>query len=383
MLTRALGPLAGFGAVSLLCIILAGCSTQPPIACAGTSGGGLCTNPNPLLYATTTSNQVLPFSISPSGSLTALTPAAGPANSGSIANLGLFLMFADPSANAVDSDQVNGTGTLTTVPGSPFSLGTAAAGPTSILAAPYGFFYATEPNGTIVGFTTPNDGTLTAPVPNSPFAAGLAPAQLAVATLAASAPAPNALYASDAAPSGGILAYTVDSAGSLTLIDGSPFATLPDWSAASVIVASPYLLVLLTSDVSDTNFGKVAVLAIDLNTGALMPVPGSPFAVGNAPAALAEDSSNHFFVMNAGDHTVSAFSIGSNGVLTAIGAPVAAGTATGGIALLPPYLYVADTNASSILTFHIDPTTGALTPAGSMTVTSPPLQLTVVNLPTV
>lgn len=341
MLTRALGSPAGFGVLSLLCfcLILTGCSTQPTIACAGASGGAQCTNPNLFLYATTTSNQVLPFSISPSGSLTALTPAAGPANSGSIANLGFFLMFADPSGNAVDSDQINGTGTLTAVPGSPFSLGTAAGGPTSILAAPYGFFYATEPNGSIVGFTTPNNGTLTAPVPNSPFAAGVAPSQMAVATLAGSAAAPNALYVSDAADiSGGILAFTIDSAGSLSPIAGSPFSASPNAAAGSVLVASPYLFVLLTSYTSLTNLGYVAVLAIDLNTGALTPVPGSPFAVGNAPAALAEDSSNHLFVLNTGDHTVSAFSIASNGVLTAIGAPVAAGTATGGIALLTPYL---------------------------------------------
>ena len=338
-------------------------------------------NPNPLLYATTTTNKVLPFSISPAGSLTALTPAAGPANSGSIANLGHFLMFADPSSNEVASDQVSGDGTLTKVAGSPFSLGTAAGGPTSILAAPYGFFYASEPNGTIVGFSTPDDGTLTAPVPNSPFAAGTAPWQMAAATLSASAPGPTALYVSDGGPSGGILAYTIDSAGSLHLIAGSPFGTLPDWSAGSVMVSSPYLLVLFTSNASLTNFGKVAVLSIDLNTGALTPVPGSPFSVGNAPVALTVDSSNHLFVLNSSDHTVSAFNIESNGMLTAIGTPVAAGTATGGIALLPPYLYVADTNASRILTFTIDATTGALTPAGSASVTNPPVQLTVVNLP--
>jgi 6-phosphogluconolactonase (cycloisomerase 2 family) len=251
------------------------------------------------------------------------------------------------------------------------------------LSAPFGFFYATEPDGTIVGFSTPNDGTLTAPVPNSPFAAGTAPVQMAVATLAASAPAPNALYASAGGLSGAIMAYTIDITGSLHLISGSPFATLPDWSAGAVIVANSYLFVLFTSNASDTNFGKLAALAIDSNTGALTPVTGSPFAVGNAPVALAVDSSNHLFVLNSGDHTVSAFNIGSNRVPTAIGAPVAAGTATGGIALFPPYLYAADTLASSILIFYIDPSTGALTSAGSMTVASPPLQLTVVNFPSI
>ena len=114
MLASALGSPARFSLVSLLCLILAGCSsTQSPIACGGISGGaggGMCTNPNLRLYATTTSNQILAFSVSASGSLTALTPATGPANSNSVASEGLFLMFSDQSTNTVASEQINGTG---------------------------------------------------------------------------------------------------------------------------------------------------------------------------------------------------------------------------------------------------------------------------------
>jgi len=381
--TSALGSPAKFAWVGLLCLLLAGCgSNKQPVVCGASSGAGLCPNPNVFLYATTTSNQILPFNISSTGSLTAFTPIAGPANSGSIASVGLFLMFADPSSNEVDSDQINGPGTLMTVPGSPFPLGTAGGGPTSILAAPLGFFYASEPNGTIVGFTAPGNGTLTGSVPNSPFAAGAAPSQMAVATLSASGPGANALYASDAGdPNGSILAYTIDSAGSLTPVAGSPFSAWADATPNSVLVASPHLFVSLTSMASLTDMGSIAVLAIDQSSGGLTPVPGSPFAAGNAPVALAVDSLNHLFVLNTANHTVSAFSIASNSVLTAIGSPVAAGTATGGILPFPPYLYVADTTASSILIFTLDPITGALAPAGSMPVSSPPLQLTVVNFP--
>jgi 6-phosphogluconolactonase (cycloisomerase 2 family) len=383
VLTRALGSPVKLCVLGALCLTLAACgsSSKPPIVCGGTNGGQ-CTNPNSLLYATTTSNQILPFSINTnSGALAALTPASGPANSNSIANTGLFLMFADPSTNEVDSNQINGDGTLMSVPGSPFALGTAAGGPTGILAVPFGFFYATEPDGTIVGFTAPGNGTLTGSVPGSPFAAGIAPEQMAVASLSASALTPYALYATGGGPSGGILGYTVNSAGSLNPINGSPFSVSPDWSAGSILVSSPYVFVLFTSNAAATNFGEVAALSIDVDTGALTPVPESPFSVGNAPVALAADSSNHLFVLNSADHTISAFSIGSNGVLTAIGTPAGAGTATGGMALLPPYLYVADTNASRILIFHIDPSTGAVTTAGSMSVASPPLQLTVVSFP--
>ncbi|MGP0017928.1 MAG: hypothetical protein ACLPHP_05120 [Candidatus Sulfotelmatobacter sp.] len=272
MFTPALGFPARFGVLSVLCVMLAGCSNAShPIICGGASSGGMCVSPEPLLYASTTSNQVLPFSISKnsSGSLTALTAAAGPANSGSIANLGFFLMFDDPSTNAVDSYQVSGSGTLMKVQGSPFPLGTAAGGPTSIVANPNGFFYATEPDGTIVGFSTPDDGTLTAPVPNSPFQAGTAPAQMAVSTLNPAAPGIAALYASEQGPSGGILAYTINSSGSLTPVANSPFPTLADWSAGSLLVANSVLYVTLTSNASDTDFGKVAAFTIDRNSAGL------------------------------------------------------------------------------------------------------------------
>jgi 6-phosphogluconolactonase (cycloisomerase 2 family) len=395
VLTPALGAPARLGVVTrpcvllsclTLCLALAGCaSPQHSIICAGAANVPVCMNPNPLLYASTTSSQILPFSISnTTGALTALTPAAGPANSGSIASQAIFLMFADPANNQVDSYQVNGDGTLMAVFGSPFSLGAVTGGPTGVLFSDYGFFYASEPNGTIVGFSATGVGALTTPVPNSPFAAGAAPAQLAAATLSTSAPGPTALYAVDSAnPSGGVLAYTIDATGSLTPVPGSPFLALPNSEADSLLVVNSYLVVSVTSMASLTDMGKVAVLSIDPNSGALTPAPGSPFAVGNSPGAITQDSSNHIFVLNTADHTVSAFNVESNGMLTPIGTPVAAGTATGGIAAYPPYLYVADTNAGSIVTLTIDASTGALAPAGSMAVTSPPLQLTLVSTPAI
>lgn len=390
MLPHALGPRNRF-VIFIFCLILTGCgSNRAPIVCGASNGAGnMCVNPNPVLFATTTSNQVLSFAIASNGSLSALTSNPGPANSNSLANLGLFLMFADPTTNQVASDQINGNGILTTVTGSPFSLGSTAGGPIGILGMPSGFLYASEPNGTIVGFSTSSDGALTGPVPNSPFAAGVSPAQMALATLSGSNS--NALYASDAAnPNGGILAYTVDSAGSLSPIAGSAFAAAPNSTAGSVLVTGSYLLVSVVSNATLLDTGSVAVLSIDQNTGALSPIPGSPFSSGHGAGSMVMDSSNHLFVLNQADHTVSAFSMGSDDTLTAIGSPVAAGTATGGITIgeissslvaNPPYLYVADTTAGSILIFSINPTTGALSPAGSLVIASPPLQLTVVSFP--
>jgi hypothetical protein len=339
-----------------------------------------------LLYATTTSNQILGFSINSSGSLTALPTTTGPANSESVTTYFNSLEFADPSTNSVDSvtvDQV--TGAVTPIQGSPFSLGISGGGPTSIAIGPYGYLYATEPNGMIVGLNTSSEvGSYGSPLPNSPYPAGIAPSQMASAAQGDSGT--FFLYVSDPGDStGGILAYSFDLSGSLTPLQGSPFPTLPNANPSFLLFAPYYpspgtqgtqfLLVSLTA------VAKVAVFAIDSSTGALTATPGSPFSVGNGPATLAADVSNHVFVMNATDHTVSAFVLGSNGVLTAVGSPVSVGTASGGMvyasSVSSEELFVADTTASAIWTLDIDQTTGQLTSSGeSLPVSSPPLQLT-------
>jgi len=317
--------------------------------------------------------------------LTALPPSTGPANSQSIS--GQFgLMFADQSSDSAYSYLVNGaTGALTPVPGSPFSLGAPNGGPTSIMVGPYGYFYATEPNGTIVGYgTTSQVDVLGTPLPGSPYPAGVAPSQMDFA--ANGDTGVFYLYVSDPGDAnGGVLAYSLDMTGALTPVPGSPFPTLPNaqpsvvrygtFYQSSVGPGGSFLFVSLTA------LGKVAVFSIDTSTGILTPVPGSPFPAGNGPGALVEDDFNHLYVVNGVDHTVCAFNVGSNGVLTAIASPVPAGTANGGMAYYPwNQLYVADTASSAIVTFNLDPSTGALTAAGPpFAVSSPPLQLAYVG----
>ncbi len=402
---RASGPTAVF--FLALSISWTGCGTSHVI-CPSTSnstcGCGLPASSAcpadfiPLLYATTTSNQILGFTINSSGALTAPTSTTGPANSQSIATIDGVLLFADASTNSVDSFSVDAvTGAVTSIRGSPFSLGTAGGGPTGIASGgQYGYLYATEPNGTIVGLSSGAEhGTFTSPLQGSPFSAGVAPSQMAMVEQGNSGV--FFLYASDPGDAnGGILGYTVDSSGSLTPIQGSPFPTLPSANPSFILSApyypsqgtqgTPFLFVSLTAA------AKVAVFAIDSSTGQLTQVPGSPFAVGNGPVSLTADESNHVYVMNATDHTVSSFNLGSNGVLTAIGSPVSVGTASGGMVLGNSVavfdssshvyeLFVADTTASAIWTVNVDPTTGELTASGQpLAVSSPPLQLIFVGI---
>jgi len=366
------------------------CPAASNSTCCGASSSACPIDAIPLLYASTTSNQILGFSINSSGSLTAIATTTGPANSERVAIDGNVLVFGDTSANSVDSFTVDlVTGAVTPIQGSPFSLGTLDGGPTGILVGPYGYLYATQPNGTIVGLNTSGEvGAFASPLPNSPYPAGVAPSQMASAAQGNSGT--FFLYAADPGDAnGGILAYSLDSSGSLTPIQGSPFPTLANSSPSFVLLApyysSPGTLGAQFLLVSLAEAAKVAAFAIDSSTGELTQIPGSPFAVGNGPNTLVVDASNHVFVMNAADHTVSAFNLGSNGMLTAIGSPASVGTASGGMALYSSAsaveLFVADTTASAIWTVTVDPTTGGLTPSGQpLTVASPPLQLVFVGL---
>jgi hypothetical protein len=366
-------------------VVVTGCGNSHRLVCEpaneSTCGCAACPlDAIPLLYATTSSNQILSFSISSSGSLTALPPTTGPANSQSVGSWFNSLVFGDASTNSVDSFAVGlGNGTLTPIEGSPFSLGTPDGGPTGLAENSMGFLYATEPNGTIVGVGTSSGlGSFGTPLPGSPYSAGVAPAEIVIPVTSTN------LYASDPGDAtGGILAFSIGTTGLLTPMSGSPFPTQAN-AGPSFVFPGAYSSLSGGSGaeflfVSLSNAAKVAVFTINAD-GSLTTVAGSPFSVGNGPSTLAEDNSNHVFVMNALDHTVSAFNLASNGMLTPIGSPVSVGTATAGMAYYQNELFVADKAASEIWTLTIDGTTGALTQAGSpLPVSSAPLQLRFVD----
>jgi 6-phosphogluconolactonase len=366
-----------FFPIAALCLSLLGCGSSNSTTCVS------CSHVTPFLYATTASNQILGFTISSSGTLTPIAPSAGPANSHSIASAYGQMLFADSSSNEVVAESVDfGTGALTPDPGSPLDLGSVLGGPTGILlgqAVPNQNLYASEPNGTIVGYSNPGVSTVTA-LPGSPYVAGIAPAQMAFAQLTISNSVAFSLYASDPGdPSGAILAFAIASDGSLSPIAGSPFPTAPNSGPSylldAAISGNQFLFVSLS------NSGQIAGFSIDNATGALAPIPGSPFAAGKGPGMLVSGEAGELFVINTGDHTVEAFNIAANGVLTPIGSPVAVGTAGGGMAFSSAYaanvLYVADTDASSIELVNINPINRAISSGGTVAVSSPPLQLAV------
>ncbi len=203
------------------------------------------------------------------------------------------------------------------------------------------------------------------------------------------------LYLSDFS-SNAVDGFDINSAsGGLTAITGSPFSlggTPPGAGGLSWMVESSYLYA------TDLNAGTVAGFLYNPTSGALTPVPGSPFPAGNTPvqavqAATQASTLLFLYVSDLNDSAggISAFAINQqNGALSPIpGSPFPTGApgsfpGPSAMALYSNFLYVAlagtSTANNKIAAFAIDPATGELTPLpGSPFVTgSDPLQMVLV-----
>ena len=107
------------------------------------------------------------------------------------------------------------------------------------------------------------------------------------------------------------------------------------------------------------------MFSFNLDTGALTPVPGSPFAAGSQPLDVSTDGFGRFlYVANNLSNSISAFSINrSNGALTPIaGSPFSMGSFLSRVEADPlgRFLYAMDGQRVFVLSIGA---TGALTPA--------------------
>jgi 6-phosphogluconolactonase len=120
---------------------------------------------------------------------------------------------------------------------------------------------------------------------------------------------------------------------------------------------------------SDSN--SVYAYTINPSTGALTAVSGSPFRTGSQPASVTVDPTGRFvYLANAGSNNISVYTIDSGtGALSEIAfSPFAAGTYPSSVTVdsTGQFLYVANLNSNNVSAFTIYPSTGSLTPvAGS------------------
>jgi 6-phosphogluconolactonase (cycloisomerase 2 family) len=158
-------------------------------------------------------------------------------------------------------------------------------------------------------------------------------------------------------------AYAVDATtGDLTLVSGAPYPTGVQPVAVTVDPTGRFVYVVDYNNIPALGF--ISAWSIDGATGALTPVPGSPFPTGFLPRAITIDSTGHFaYVANSGDNNVSAYTInGITGALAAIpGSPFPAGSRPYSVTASGSFLYVANNGSNDVSAYTIDSATGALT----------------------
>ncbi len=345
--------LGGCGTTGTKVCTLSGC-------CSVTSDA--CVVPQ-FLYADGLNGQISIFPIvNGTGIPGTPTSVSGPANSFGLAAINnQFLYASNPVAVVGGTSSIDawaiapGTGALTPLSGSPFSLGPLSFAGGLAVNSNVQVLYVGDA-GRIDALQADTTGALT-PILGSPFPGGTG-LYLTVD------PLNRFVFASDDAPPGNVLAFTISSTGALTAVPGSPFPTIPGFVGTTrpgQVVTDPtgnFVYTVLTA----TN--QVAAFSIDASTGALTLVPGSPFAAGNTPIGLAVVS-NFLYVSNALDGTISGYSIDpTTGALTALaGSPFAI---HGGPLVASPFggfLYT--TGSGGLLALSINPQTGALTQVGS------------------
>ena len=336
-------------------------STGGPKPCplTGVSNSGCCVGiipcPAPEFLYVTALHQVVSYSVDlNTGVPSMLASVAGPNMSGGVRAVagagGEFVYVSDLAGNLIDGFTSN-AGILTPIPGSPFG---GVSGPAGLADNGKFLFVPNSTSNTVTVFTIAQNGALGA-VPGSPFPAGSGPK-------AAASDFTRFLYVSNFTDAmGSISGYAVDpNMGALTALPGPPFPTQPNAGPAGLVAGFgngvDFLYVALT------NANSVAGFSIDRTSGALAPLPGSPFATGSGPVDVAANP--NLYAADGNANAVSGFSFASNGSLTPLaGSPFLTGMTPSHLVLDGRgHLYVTNSGGNSFSGFSIDFLSGALTP---------------------
>jgi YVTN family beta-propeller protein len=169
-----------------------------------------------------------------------------------------------------------------------------------------------------------------------------------------------------------VSAFVVGTGGALTAVPGSPFLTGGTGSGVGYFASNAIAATVVGNFLfaSDSVSNDIAAFSIGTSTGALTPVPGSPFAYGtegesnpNGISLAVTPNGRFLFAGDSMSADIWAFSIASDGALTAVpGSPFASPTSPDGINVTRDgrYVAVALFDGLEVAMFSIGPS-GALT----------------------
>lgn len=281
---------------------------KPPVASTGAPSSIVAHPSGKFVYATNTGNANLgangpslaTFSIDPTtGALTLTNTTPLPAGSGptglTLDPVGKILFIAHPGANNISVYSLDPTtGTPTAISGSPFA---AAGGPNKLIVHPNGklLFAAANATAQVAVFNVAANGALTAAT-GSPFAARGNLAWIAMDA------AGKFLFVAERQQNG-VLVYAIDPAsGALTLVTGSPFPTSGSIGGVAVDPTGKFLYA--------TNAGGTLHGFRIGATGALTPIPPGFFPSQFGSFDIVVDSSGKFvYVTSNQANSVTAWTI--------------------------------------------------------------------------
>jgi 6-phosphogluconolactonase len=289
-----------------------------PFAVNGTAPTALTIDPNGqfLFVANNGSNTVSIFSIDvTTGVLTEVgLPVATGNGPGALAvdPTDHYLYVANLTDNTLSAYTLD-NGALTPIAGFPVTVGDE---PASLAIDPNdNFLYATNFTGNnVTVFLIDLSNGLLSNVSGSPFGAGAGPLSIAIDPTDA-----FAFVANEGANS--LSAYSLNATnGSLTAVAGSPFPAVTNPESLVVDPAGRYVF---AANAAAAN--QVATYSITPSSGALALLSTAP--AGSLPVGIAIDGSGQFlYVVNFNSNDVSAYTVASSGALTAVpGSPFAAG----------------------------------------------------------
>jgi 6-phosphogluconolactonase len=262
----------------------------------------------------------------------------------------------DQNANAVFGYRVGATGALTALAPPSHAAG---ANPIGVAIDPTGHFMyvANVLSNTVSGYQIASNGSLTT-IPGSPFATGSGPGWVTVDPTGRYVYVANCARLCSGSGDGNVSGYAINkTTGALTPVPGSPFTADQVPYAIAVDPTGQFAYV--------ANFasGTISIFKIDQCSGSLWASVQSVPTGGASPLALTLDPHGNFlFVTNTASDNLSVFAVGSNGTLTAApGSPFATGNFSQGVAVSPSGEFVYVTQGFQVLGFAIG-AGGVLTP---------------------
>jgi 6-phosphogluconolactonase len=294
-----------------------------------------------------------------------------------------FLYVTNSSLNTIDAYSIGSTGALTPIAGSPFATGPAPNPITFDSAGHFAYVSNNTASSIFVYSVNGTTGALTE-IQADRVATGVSPGQVSFT--------PDAKFAYVVNSPFSISGFSVNSAtGALTAVAGSPFTVQTGAgignNPVSTLFFNPFARVLYVKMDGGTGVGWLSAYSIDIDSGALAPLSGSPYELGTSATAInvgMDPAARFLYIANQGSCTtangctpgpsstgsISAFRMDGLGALTPLPGLPSVTPPPYQVSVDPSgeFLYQSSADTDQVFSYSIDQSTGALTllPNGGM-----------------